>query len=197
MDQILENYGDFPLDPELTISTRLEMINSNIEYYVIPYSKEHLFSQRLPKYDSIMVQSHLFDFKFRDYLEIIVNFWIAFLDNTISIQTVGFTNCTLQTFELVIYYQQFDVHISDKRWEPAIEESANMLEMSDPIAKACVPAFYEIILDSDEYGPSFQNLNRVIYNVFYRLGLIYENTYLLDLAIREFFKHKNDEDGED
>ena len=42
-----------------------------------------------------MVQSHLFEFEFTDYLEILVNFYLGFFDQTISIKTVAFTNCTV------------------------------------------------------------------------------------------------------
>ena len=80
---------------------------------------------------------------------------------------------------------------------PAIEESANFLEQVDPIAKACVPAFYEIVGDSEEYGPSFDDFDRIVYNIFYRMGTIYENTYLLDLAVKEFLKHHHDSSSPD
>jgi len=80
---------------------------------------------------------------------------------------------------------------------PAIDESANFLEQADPIAKACVPAFYEIIVNSDEYGPSFTDFTRVIYNMFYRLGSIYENVYTLDDAVKEFLKHHHDSNSPD
>ena len=88
-----------------------------------------------------MVQGHLFEFEFTDYLEIMVNFYLGFFDQTISIKTVAFTNCTVQSFEMVVFYQQFDVHVKEERWVPAIDESANFLEQADTIAKACVPAF--------------------------------------------------------
>ena len=84
------------------------------------------------------------------------------------------------------------MHVKEERWVPAIEESANFLDQADPIAKACVPAFYEIVVDSDEYGPSLNNWNLIVYNIFYRLGVIYENLYLLDLAVKEFLKHHHD-----
>jgi hypothetical protein len=60
-----------------------------------------------------------------------------------------------------------------------------------------MPAFEEILLDSDEYGPSFDQKERIVYNVVYRLGSIYENTYLIERAIKEFFKHHHDSSSED
>mgnify|MGYP000894963225 CR=1 FL=1 len=58
----------------------------------------------------------------------------------------------------------------------------------DPIAKACIPAFVEIYIDSDEYGPTFEDKQRVMYNLLYRLGVIYYNTYLIDDAVKEFLE---------
>ena len=140
MDQILEPYGEIPHDP-LTISPKYDLENRNISNYLIPFSKDHLFSSQIPKNNSLMVQSHLFEFEFTDYLEILVNFYLGFFDQTISIKTVAFTNCTVQSFEMIVFYQQMDVHVKEERWVPAIDESANFLEQADPIAKACVPAF--------------------------------------------------------
>lgn len=54
------------------------------------------------------------------------------------------------------------------------------------MAKACHPAFVEIFYDSDEYGPSFQQNQRVMYNLIYRLGQVYNTTYHIDQAIKEF-----------
>jgi hypothetical protein len=64
----------------------------------------------------------------------------------------------------VIYYQQFDLHIREGRYIPAIDESANFFMQVDPIAKACVPAADEILFDSDEYGPTLIDYNRIMYN---------------------------------
>lgn len=103
LDEILEPYGEIPQDP-LTISPKYDLENRDIQTYVIPYSKDHLFSSQLPKNQSVIVQSHLFEFGVTDYLEIIVNFYIGFFDKTISIQTVSFTNCTVQFFDVVVFY---------------------------------------------------------------------------------------------
>ena len=101
---MLEPYGPIFEEP-ITISPKYDLENRNITDYEIPFSKDHLFISQIPKNESLMVGSHFFeDFEATDYLEVFVNFAVGFLDKTISIQTISFSNCTVQTFEQVVYF---------------------------------------------------------------------------------------------
>ena len=78
------------------------------------------------------------------------------------------------------------MHATNGRYTLVIEEQANILTNVDPVAKSCLPAFEEMFYDSNEYGPSLKDNQRVMYNMIYRLGKVYNTTYHLDRAIKEF-----------
>ena len=62
-----------------------------------------------------------------------------------------------------------------------------MLLQVDPVAKACVPAGEGIISDATEYSPTFEAPLRIVYNVIYRLGELYQNFYLINDNFRKLF----------
>lgn len=55
-----------------------------------------------------------------------------------------------------------------------------MLYNADPIAKACMPTYYDTVINSYEYGSTFKDPLRVLYNTIYNLALIYRTAYLIN-----------------
>jgi hypothetical protein len=95
-------------------------------------------------------------YHYNQYLEVFVNFNLGFMAHTLTINATSLSNCTNHASMIIFNYQQMDVHIDEARWLMMVEEQYNMMVLADPIAKACVPTFYEVYVDSDEYSPTIQ-----------------------------------------
>ena len=76
-----------------------------------PYSKydENYFDDPVVKASSQLntspiVQDHFNEMSFSNYLEMIINFQIAFFDQTLTTQSEKFANCSNNIFTSVIHY---------------------------------------------------------------------------------------------
>ena len=68
------------------------------------------------------------------------------------------------------YVERLEQNLAREEWEDAITVVYFMLLQVDPVAKACVPAGEQVVVDSAEYAPTFETPLRIVYNVIYRLG---------------------------
>ena len=109
------------------------------------------------------------------------------LEKIFETDTPAFANCTTHAEQEYKYYQRLEQNLEREQWEDAITVVYFMLLQVDPVAKACVPAGEEMILDATEYAPTFEAPLRIIYNVIYRLGEIYQNFYLINDNFRTLF----------
>lgn len=66
-----------------------------------------------------------------------------------------------------------------------------MMMQLDPVAKACVPIYVLVFIDSDDYGPTFNNFELVFYNAIYRLDKIWVNSFRMNHLFKQFFVHEN------
>ena len=149
--------------------------------------------------DHPVVKNHREEFDDMQNLEIAVNFILGFMHHTLPIDTITVTNCTVQVFNQIVTYQQIEFHVDagiiegiSDHWLEAISEIANFLYQVDPIAKACVPAFYETYFNSHEYKRTFNDQRRIVYNIIYRLDKIYENSYKVNDAYTDAIRHSDD-----
>ena len=131
----------------------------------------------------------MWGFNYNQYLEVFVNFNLGFMAHTLTINATSLSNCTNHASMVIFNYQQMDEHINHDRWLMMVEEQYNIMVLVDPIAKACVPTFYEVYVDSDEYGPTLIEKQRVFYNVFYRLGNIVIQGYKINDQFHLWLQH--------
>ena len=62
----------------------------------------------------------------------------------------------------------------------------------DPIAKACIPAIYQVWLDSDEYWLTVEDPHRLMFNMIYRLDYIYDKSFDVYKAYEIALLHSDD-----
>ena len=86
-------------------------------------------------------------------------------------------------------------HLEEQYWIESISESANCLYQVDPIAKACIPAVYKVYGDSDEYYLTYEDPERLMINIIYRLDYIYDNSFTAYDQFLEALKHSDEIEG--
>lgn len=64
-----------------------------------------------------------------------------------------------------------------------------MLVQVDPVAKACVPIYVQVFVESDDYGPTFKNNMLIFYNALSRIDLIWLNSYQINYLFTSYFNH--------
>ena len=147
--------------------------------------------------------NHREEFTDMQNLETAVNFILGFMSHTLTVNSITFTNCTVNVFNQIVTYQQIEFHVESavegqsERWLEVISEISNFLYQVDPVAKACVPAIYETYFNSHEYRQTFQDRRRIIYNTIYRLDKIYDNSYKINDAFSDAIKHSDEADNPD
>lgn len=144
----------------------------------------------------LKVENHVSQLSFDQSLESLANFVLGFLDKTLTYDPIALANCTYFGFNQVAMFQMTEMHLHNERWIPSFVEIYNMMENTDPIAKACVPVYIDTYVRSNQYEDTFDDERRVMFNIVYRMGNVYSQAFEVDFYYRLMF-HDNPREAEE
>ena len=121
----------------------------------------------------LFVSNHVSQLTFDQSMEAFANYVLGFLDQTLTYDPVSLGNCTYFAFNQITLFQLTEQHLAGERWIPGIIEIYNLMENTDPIAKACVPVYIDTYVRSNQYKDTFDDERRFMFNVVYRMGDVY------------------------
>jgi len=180
------------LEP-LTEEKKNKSLNDTVPYYFLAHPDELLAKQVTSASRPPKVGVSFWTLSWEEYVEIGTNLFLGFFEKTLEIESTTVGNCTQYTVTTITVFQQIQLHYEAERWEQMVEESGEVFYQIDPFAKACVPALYDVYVNSDEYGPSFtDSLSRLHYNTMYRLGDVFVNLYRIDASVKAFVERTYD-----